>query len=290
MDTTSTVPRLPHEIVCEIIWLAVVASGGSFAEFGRATSVSPTVRASMFKSSAVRASLLIGTHGKANVLERIVASKWVCSSQSPLSLFRTLLRFGASVGNSNILTFASGKGKCLDLVVAICEAGLGGRLVVTRDSEAFREACRCGNLDIAAVLLKAGADIHARADEALRFACCFGNNQLVQFLINNGANVSALYNAPLFGAVDMCHDDVALTLLAAGANPNIPMHGIAGGKSILQTAVCQGDLVLVEALVTFGANVLYENSVAKREAIRRNYWDIVTVLERAESRSIIVAS
>ncbi|KAI9328641.1 hypothetical protein BDR26DRAFT_873777 [Obelidium mucronatum] len=105
---------------------------------------------------------------------------------------------------------------------------------------------------------------------------------MVQFLLENNASVSALYNSPLFGAIDMGHDDIVLMLLAAGADPNIPMNGIAGGRSPLQASVLQGRLALVEPLINYGANVQYQNNAAKRDAIRRNLWDIVAILEKAE--------
>ncbi|KAI8846044.1 ankyrin repeat-containing domain protein [Chytriomyces cf. hyalinus JEL632] len=205
------------------------------------------------------------------------------------SLFKSLIRCGASFDalESSALRLACKRedGECI--VLALLDAGASSlearrKLIGVREDEAFREACRLKNIGTMQLLMHAGANVHARADEALRFAASLGNSEVVAFLIENGASVSALNNAPLFGAIEMCNDSVCLQLLAAGASPNIPMHGVPSGKSPLQAAACVGSTAVVEALISYGADVHYENSIAKREAIRRNEWNIVKILEQAE--------
>ncbi|KAJ3238298.1 hypothetical protein HDU78_003597 [Chytriomyces hyalinus] len=205
------------------------------------------------------------------------------------SLFKALIRSGASIDalESSALRLACKRedGQCIvQALLDACASSLEARrkLIGVREDEAFREACRLKNIGTMQLLMHAGAYVHARADEALRFAASLGNSEVVAFLLKNGASVSALNNAPLFGAIEMCNDSICLQLLSAGASPNIPMHGVPGGKSPLQAAACVGSTAVVEALISYGADVHYENSIAKREAIRRNEWNIVKILERAE--------
>ncbi|KAJ3389091.1 hypothetical protein HDU84_009187 [Entophlyctis sp. JEL0112] len=289
---------LPLDVLVEIITIAIPRA--SIAEFARLTSVSRAVRSAMWSSPAARARVLINTFGCNDVLESLVlkkrggadAVKWVesCASFgciSSRSLIGCLIRMGASfsANDSAALRAACGRGGCFEMVAAILSASgeSKARVITAKDNEAFRDACHNGHLATAKLLLENGADIHSRADEALRFACCFGNLEMVTFLMENGANVNCCHGAALFSAVEMGHEDIALTLLAAGANPNATMYGIAGGKSPLQEAVRMGSLSLVEALIRFGADILYENSAAKKDAIRRHHWDVVQVLEAAES-------
>ncbi|KAI8612610.1 ankyrin repeat-containing domain protein [Chytriomyces sp. MP71] len=309
----------PVELWTQIILQAV--QNASLADFAKLSSLCKATRVCLWPSVAVHAELLLSTFGRDKALIAILSppvavplngndvgdeesedyqptavapnhSKWLDMyaqfqlTSSSEDLVRTLLRFGAAADAQESLALrlcTRRKGGEAIVSVLVDSVTSMGNLVRARDSEAFRDACRLGYLRTAKLLLDAGADLHARADEALRFAACFGQSDSVAFLVSEGATISALHNASLFGAIDMGYENVVIQLLAAGADPNEPLHGITGASSPLQKAVCAGKREIVEVLLSYGANALYENCAAKREATRRNYADIVEVLTKAET-------
>ncbi|KAJ3077268.1 hypothetical protein HDU98_004230 [Podochytrium sp. JEL0797] len=284
-------PTLPLEVVEQILVLAL-SSTGSFAEFAQLTSLCAAIRAAMFESLVVRSQVLLGAHGKDNVLAALAGSSWLSQRGSafhtPRALIAALIQRGANAANGKPLQVACAKIPCKVLVEGIVAANPSNlqHIVSLRDSEAFRDACRFNHIDIVEILIGAGANVHARADEALRLSACSGNSAMVSVLIKNGATVSALQNAPLFGAIDRGHETIVTSLLEAGADPNIPMNGVVGGRSALLAAIARGSAACVKSLVAHGANVLHDDCIAKREAIRRKLDDIVVVLEEAEYQQL----
>lgn len=65
------------------------------------------------------------------------------------------------------------------------------RDLYTNYDESFRLAVNWCNIQIATILLKYGADIHAYENQALRFAADNGDYAMVTFLLDNGADPSA---------------------------------------------------------------------------------------------------
>ena len=59
------------------------------------------------------------------------------------------------------------------------------------DDGALKNASYNGHAKVVKVLLKAGADIHARNDEALRLASKNGHTEVVKVLLEAGADVHA---------------------------------------------------------------------------------------------------
>jgi len=65
---------------------------------------------------------------------------------------------------------------------------------------------------VVALLLKAGADVHAYNDEALREASSNGHLEVVALLLKNGANVHARDDLALRYASENGHSDVVALL------------------------------------------------------------------------------
>lgn len=85
--------------------------------------------------------------------------------------------------------------------------------------DALRRAARKGDTRTCAVLLDAGANVHALGDDALRAAVRRGHIETVRVLLAAGANVHAHRDIALYDAAENGDTDVASLLLAAGADP-----------------------------------------------------------------------
>lgn len=85
--------------------------------------------------------------------------------------------------------------------------------------DALRRAARNGDTRTCAVLLDAGANVHALGDDALRAAVKRGHTDTVRVLLAAGANVHAHRDIALYDAAENGHTKIAKLLLAAGADP-----------------------------------------------------------------------
>jgi arginine deiminase len=79
-------------------------------------------------------------------------------------------------------------------------------------------AAQHGHADVVAVLLDAGADVHAWEDVALVLAAENGHADVVALLLDAGANVHAESDEALRAAAEKGHADVVALLLDAGAD------------------------------------------------------------------------
>lgn len=90
-------------------------------------------------------------------------------------------------------------------------------------------------------------------------ACCYGFNRCAHLLVEHGANVNHRGNAgrtPLYYACGGSDSDLSLYLLEHGADPNPSCdYDVTHGVSPLHLAASRGDLVLIRALSSRGANV-----------------------------------
>lgn len=75
--------------------------------------------------------------------------------------------------------------------------------------------------EIVALLLDAGADVHASSDAALRCASEEGNLECVELLLRWKADVHAEHDEALFRAWYFGHSVVVDRLLAAGADRSV---------------------------------------------------------------------
>jgi ankyrin repeat protein len=140
----------------------------------------------------------------------------------------------------------------LVLVAALAAAG------VRASSETVLDAAARGDLDMVRQLLKSGADVNsARADgvSALHLAASAGKLEIARVLMTAGANVGAstmlLGTRPLHMAAENGHADVVDLLLARGADPNAANRL---GTTALMLAARSGDAKTVTVLLDGGAD------------------------------------
>jgi hypothetical protein len=85
------------------------------------------------------------------------------------------------------------------------------------DDILLRQAVKCRVEDIN-VLLKVGANVHAKNDEALLLAIAGRETEIVHALLKAGANPRVNNNEPLIMAVNSSNEEIIKELLAAGAD------------------------------------------------------------------------
>ena len=119
-------------------------------------------------------------------------------------------------------------------------------------------ALESNNVDIAKLLIKAGANIEAKGfrhfSTPLHVAVANNKLKLAELFINKGANVNARdsnKNTPLMSAVLNQHYKMTKLLLKNGANPN----SMSYNKTPLKIAVQDlEDLAMVKLLLEYGAD------------------------------------
>ena len=135
-------------------------------------------------------------------------------------------------------------------------------------------AARNNRVEVAAILLKRGAELEAREGPAgltpLMEAANLGNKQVIEALLAKGADVNAAdrsnHRAALFWAMMNQKWDVMATLLAHGANVN---WRDAYGTTALLMAAGQKELGLpaVELLLHYNADVNVTNRASQTPLI-----------------------
>lgn len=143
-----------------------------------------------------------------------------------------------------------------------------------RDGTPLHWAARNNRVEVAAILLKRGAELEAREGPAgltpLMEAANLGNKQVIEALLAKGADVNAAdrsnHRAALFWAMMNQKWDVMATLLAHGANVN---WRDAYGTTALLMAAGQKELGLpaVELLLHYNADVNVTNRASQTPLI-----------------------
>ena len=183
-------------------------------------------------------------------------------------------------------------------------------------SEIFKFAIYYNKNLLIPLLIKTGSDIHIDEDYALIQYCLRENILIVDLLINNGANVYARnslaliqaagngyitivnllmehtknkllenldnyqatnYDLALISATFGKHNDIALLLLTAGANPLI------NNCEVLVIAAESGNAILVDSLLSLGADPNVNNGMILEKAVRNGHVDVVKVLIEFEN-------
>lgn len=84
------------------------------------------------------------------------------------------------------------------------------------DSETFIDSARNGHTKVVELLLKQGADIHAKDDDALVWAAAHGHSETATLLLDNGANINAQGREAVLWAARNGHNDVLDVFLKRG--------------------------------------------------------------------------
>ena len=115
-----------------------------------------------------------------------------------------------------------------------------------------------GNVEVATILINAGADVEAKddvRDNVPLYAAAANNHpSIVEILLAHNAAISPLNNnsfTPLAAAAGVGHVAVVEMLLAGGAGPS---QRLVGGHNPLATAAISGHVAVVKALLAGGAD------------------------------------
>lgn len=126
-------------------------------------------------------------------------------------------------------------------------------------STAYQWALDRNDLNIARMLVRAGADVNSKSSKsgrtALHLATAENKVELTKYLLSNGADVHLRDNSDrtaLQDTVNRCNLEIAKILIEAGADVNTKTRT---GKSTLHLAANVNDIVLVQFLLSRGACV-----------------------------------
>ncbi|VUC37281.1 unnamed protein product, partial [Clonostachys rosea] len=130
---------------------------------------------------------------------------------------------------------------------------------------------------IVEMLVHSGVDVNIKAGRygyaALQAAFFCGGMPTIQVLVDSGAEIDAvggIYGTALHAALSAGHNDIAVFLLVAGANPNGPNRDIAYHASRmtpLYLASWKGLEQAVECLIKAGAAISNNRNIEYRNAL-----------------------
>jgi len=106
-------------------------------------------------------------------------------------------------------------GKVIDNIKMLIKEGAN---VHAKDDYALRRAAGNGHYNVVKLLLKYGANVHANNDYALRRAAENGHYGTVKLLIENGADIHAKDDYALYWAAGNGHYDIVKLLIENGAD------------------------------------------------------------------------
>ncbi|KAI9704499.1 MAG: hypothetical protein M1820_005573 [Bogoriella megaspora] len=126
-------------------------------------------------------------------------------------------------------------------------------------------AARANSYELASFLLRAGADVNARADDdhtALYEAAFYSHTELIKLFVDAGAHVETRKLQSAEGNRSALHEcaqrgnlDGVRILLQAGANVNVAAVGDCFGQTPLHDAAREGHVEIVNELLSRGANI-----------------------------------
>ncbi|KAJ5769019.1 hypothetical protein N7520_003578 [Penicillium odoratum] len=142
-----------------------------------------------------------------------------------------------------------------------------------------------GNLEIVKLLLENGADIESAEDDgwnALHFACNGGYLEVMRLLLDAGADIHATTNDGTTALIITCrqgHLEMAKLFLGNGANIEAATND---GTTALITACCNGHLEVVRLLLDTGADISAatkdDGTTALNTACRNGHLEVVRLL------------
>lgn len=195
-----------------------------------------------------------------------------------IAVVRRLLEAGADVNARGGVTWdcaltAAVSKQFIDIVKLLLENGADLNFDMQPDGSALFRAAKAGDIQLATILLGAGADANGSSSgielPPLYAAVQAGSLPLVRLLIRHGADVNksgeravAGHRYALTEAAGMGHSHIVQALLKAGANPNMP------GEPALDEAIGSRDMATFRLILDAGADVnisgrMYENCFHK---------------------------
>ncbi|XP_053593276.1 ankyrin-1 [Microplitis demolitor] len=182
----------------------------------------------------------------------------------------TALHIAADKSNEKILELLLNKGADINAVTA---NGINPLHVA---------ACR-NNVECVKIILNNNRDVdylnRTTADEGftpLHFASIFGCNYVADFILNMNADINILSydnSLPIHFAVSKGHDKVVELLLNHGANVDSLFDNTLCHKTLLFTAVVNGDLKIVEHLLKFSPDITCKCNIDSLKVALRSFSD-----------------
>ncbi|XP_060802351.1 ankyrin repeat and KH domain-containing protein 1 isoform X4 [Amyelois transitella] len=186
------------------------------------------------------------------------------SMDGHVEVARLLLDSGAQVNMptdsfESPLTLAACGGH-VELAMLLLERGANIEEVNDEGYTPLMEAAREGHEEMVALLLGQGASINAQTDEtqetALTLACCGGFLEVAAFLIKAGADVELGASTPLMEASQEGHLELVRYLISAGADVHAQTQT---GDTALTYACENGHTDVAELLLRAGARLEHES-------------------------------
>ncbi|XP_057326697.1 ankyrin-1-like [Microplitis mediator] len=182
----------------------------------------------------------------------------------------TALHIAADISNETILELLLSKGADINAVTA---NGINPLHVA---------ACR-NNVECVKIILNNNRDVdylaRTTADEGftpLHFACIFGCHDVAEFILNINADINIFSydnSLPIHIAVSKGHDKVVELLLNHGANVDSLFDNTLCHKTLLFTAVVNGDFKIVEHLLKFSPDITYKCNIDSLKVAIRSFRD-----------------
>ncbi|KAK6746821.1 hypothetical protein RB195_000214 [Necator americanus] len=166
----------------------------------------------------------------------------------------------------------------------------------TRDEElhtALMEAAMDGHLEVARVLIQAGAPVNLTSESyesPLTLSCCGGHAELAKLLIDAGANIEETNDenyTPLMEAAREGHVHVVKILLENGAQVNATTDETM--ETALTVAACGGFTEVLDVLVKHGGDLELGTNAPLMEAAQEGHASTVNYIlatVKPENRSV----
>lgn len=280
--------------------LIIAAEKGNLNDLKAALNDSSVKVDEIGEASGKTALMLACQNGHKRVVEMLlskganphVLSQWGCNSAAReavkaghVEILKVLLdnkredtRFRLSLGYALIEAAIKGRNNMVKLLLA---SGVDPNVKATRESHcsygetfALLEALIGSHKDMAQLLLDKGADINMQSGDMgstpLMVAAGKGDEAMIKLLLDKGANPN----------LRDIHGETALDYAKCERHRTI-IQSFMSGENKLMSAVVNGDLKAVKALIAGGANVnaAHKNGVTVLiEAAARGYTDIAGIL------------
>lgn len=156
----------------------------------------------------------------------------------------------------------------LDIVEYLIQLGID-----LSDHQLIILAAKCGKLPVIELLVKYGANPFALNNEPLIMATEYGHLSSVEYFIEKGAKISIRNNFLIRSAVDSGYIDLVKYLLKKGAD-------IKSDSVPIKLASDNGNLPMLQLLISNGANPFISKGFALKAAKRNNHIEMIEYLSQ----------